>query len=58
MAIGGWSYAHFIDGAVNFGPAVQGTPSHIHGPDEYVIIEDLLTAAKIYTQVIVDCCTS
>jgi succinyl-diaminopimelate desuccinylase len=56
QSIGGWSYAHFIEGAVIFGPAVQGTPSCIHGPDEFVIIEDLLTAAKIYTQVIIDCC--
>jgi succinyl-diaminopimelate desuccinylase len=57
MATGGWTYVHGIAGAVNFGPAMQGTPTAIHGPDEFAVIEDLLTAAKIYTQVIIDICS-
>lgn len=55
---GGWSYVHGIAGGVNFGPARPGTPTAIHGPDEYAVIEDLLTAAKIYTKVIIDLCGS
>ncbi|MNI80362.1 Beta-Ala-Xaa dipeptidase [compost metagenome] len=55
-ATGGWSYVHGIAGGVNFGPAMPGTPTGIHGPDEYAVIEDLLTAAKIYTLVIAQLC--
>ncbi|WP_148449084.1 M20 family metallopeptidase [Paenibacillus ihuae] len=55
-ATGGWSYVQGIAGGVNFGPAMPGIPPPIHGPDEYAAIEDLLTAAKIYTKVIIELC--
>ncbi len=58
MSTGGWSYVHGISGGVNFGPAMPGTPTGIHGPDEYAVIEDLLTASKIYARVIMDLCGS
>jgi len=31
--------------------------SNLHGPDERACVADLLTAAKIYTQVILDLCS-
>lgn len=57
LAIGGGTYVHGIPGGVAFGASMPGFDSHLHGPDERVCVKDLLTAAKIYTQVILDLCT-
>ena len=54
--IGGGTYAHGIPGGVAFGASMPGFVSNLHGPDERVNVADLLTAAMIYTQVILDVC--
>ena len=56
IAIGGGTYVHHIPGGVAFGASMPGFVSNLHGPDERVNVADLLTAAKIYTQVILDLC--
>lgn len=56
LAIGGGTYVHGIEGAVAFGCTMPGKDNRIHGADEYVSIEDILTSAKIFTQVIIDTC--
>ena len=54
--IGGGTYVHGIPGGVAFGASMPGFVSNLHGPDERVNVADLLTAAMIYTQVILDVC--
>ena len=56
IAIGGGTYVHCIPGGVAFGASMPGFVSNLHGPDERVNVADLLTAAMIYTQVILDVC--
>lgn len=55
-ATGGGTYVHDIEGGVAFGAILPGFEPYFHGADERVRIADLLTAAKIFTQVIVDVC--
>ncbi|MCF0123849.1 MAG: Sapep family Mn(2+)-dependent dipeptidase [Ruminiclostridium sp.] len=57
IAIGGGTYVHGIPGGVAFGASMPGFVSNLHGPDERVNIKDLLTAAKIYAQVILELCS-
>ena len=56
LAIGGGTYVHDIPGGVAFGASMPGFVSNLHGPDERVHVGDLLTAAKIYAQVILALC--
>jgi len=56
IAIGGGTYVHGIEGAVAFGCTMPGKDNRIHGPDEHVSIEDIVTSAKIFAQVIIDNC--
>jgi len=56
LAIGGGTYVHGIEGAVAFGCEMQGKNYRIHGPDEFASIEEIITSAKIFTQVIIDIC--
>lgn len=52
-AIGGGTYVHNIEGGVAFGMEIEGQDNHIHGDDEWVGIDALLTAAEIYAKAIV-----
>ncbi len=56
VAIGGGTYVHDIPGGVAFGPVMPGTETYIHGPDERIPVAHLMTAAKIFAQVIVEVC--
>lgn len=56
LAIGGGTYVHGIPGGVAFGPVMPGFETNLHGPDERMSLADLLTAAKIFAQVIIDLC--
>lgn len=53
---GGGTYVHRIDGGVSFGAIMPGFDPKMHGADEHIRIADLITAAKIFTQVIADIC--
>ncbi len=56
MAIGGGTYVHNIPGGVAFGPVMPGFVTDLHGPNEKMSVADLITAAKIFAQVIIDTC--
>jgi succinyl-diaminopimelate desuccinylase len=58
LAIGGGTYVHDIPGGVAFGPLELEFDSRMHGANERVELESLITCAKIYADVIVRCCSS
>lgn len=57
IAIGGGSYTHNLKNGVAFGASMPETENHMHGPDEFAVIDELLISAKIFAQVIVDLCS-
>lgn len=56
IAIGGGTYVHHLKNGVAFGPSMPETETGIHGPDEFAVIDELVTAAKIFAQVMVELC--
>lgn len=52
LAIGGGTYVHGIPNGVAFGAAMADTENNMHGPDEFAVVDHLIIAAKIYTEVI------
>lgn len=57
IAIGGGTYVHHLKNGVAFGASMPGTENRMHGADEFAIIDELLTSAKIFAQVIVELCS-
>ncbi|HIQ74906.1 MAG TPA: dipeptidase PepV [Candidatus Cottocaccamicrobium excrementipullorum] len=57
QSMGGGTYVHDLKNGVAFGASMPGTDNRMHGADEFAVIEELTTAAKIYAQVIVDLCS-
>ena len=53
---GGGSYVHELKNGVVFGAAMPGTDNHMHGADEFAVLEELVMSAKIFAQVIVELC--
>ncbi len=53
---GGATYVHDIPGGVAFGVSLPGVVTNLHGPNEHIPVENLLTATKIFAQVIFDLC--
>ena len=56
LAIGGGTYVHDLKNGVAFGASMPETENHMHGPDEFAVVKELLTSAKIFAQVIVELC--
>ena len=56
IAIGGGTYVHGLKRGVAFGCAVEGVDNRMHGDDEFMRIERLLTSAKIFADAIVKLC--
>jgi succinyl-diaminopimelate desuccinylase len=54
ISIGGGTYARLIPEAVSFGPEFSGHPATEHGPDEYIEMDDLLVATRIYASAMAD----
>ncbi len=57
LSMGGGTYVHDIPGGVAFGASMPGFESNLHSANERMKISDMLTAIKIYAQVIFDLCT-
>lgn len=57
ISTGGKTYAHNIKNGVAFGCTFPGVDNNMHGADEFVIIDDLIKSAMIFTQVIIDLCS-
>lgn len=55
--MGGGTYVHDLKRGVAFGAVGEFTDTHMHGPDEFMIIEELKTAAKIFALSIADLCS-
>ncbi|MBQ7596545.1 MAG: Sapep family Mn(2+)-dependent dipeptidase [Clostridia bacterium] len=56
LCTGGGTYVHEIDGGVAFGAVRKGLNTNMHGANEFMYVEDILTAAKIFAAVIADVC--
>jgi len=57
ISMGGLTYVHDIPGGVAFGCAMPGDDNNVHGANEFISKEQLITSAKMFTQVIIDMCT-
>lgn len=55
-SMGGGTYVHDVPGGVAFGVVMPGEDVRMHGANERIRVEDLLTAAKIFAQAIADIC--
>lgn len=55
-AIGGGTYVHHLKNGVAFGASMPGTDNKMHGADEFAVVDELITSAKIFAQVIVELC--
>lgn len=56
QATGGGTYVHHLKNGVAFGAAMPGTDNHMHGADEFAVVDELVMSAKIFAQVIVELC--
>jgi succinyl-diaminopimelate desuccinylase len=56
LSIGGGTYVHNLKNGVAFGASMPETDNRMHGADEFAIVEELVTSAKMFAQVIVDLC--
>ena len=57
LAMGGGTYVHDIPGGIAFGAAMPDFASNLHSANERMNIADMLTAIKIFAQVIIDLCS-
>ena len=56
IAIGGGTYTHNLKTGVAFGCADPAVDNHMHGADEFAVIDQLILSAKIFAQAIIDLC--
>ena len=55
-SMGGGTYVHNVPGGVAFGYSMPGTDTRMHGANERFPVADLLTAAKIFADVVAAMC--
>lgn len=55
-SMGGGTYVHHIPGGVAFGTVMPGEDVRMHGANERIRPEDLLTAAEIFAHAVKDLC--
>lgn len=58
IAIGGGTYVHGIEGGVAFGAEFPDTDYHMHSPDEFITVSDLLKNAELMAEAIAELCGS
>ena len=56
-SMGGGTYVHDVPGGVAFGVVMPGEDVRMHGANERIKVQDLLTAAEIFAQAVADLCT-
>ncbi len=56
IAIGGGTYVHEIEGGVAFGAEFPGKDYHMHSPDEFITVDELLKNAELMAEAIVGIC--
>lgn len=57
MAIGGGTYVHHLKNGVAFGCMQLDTDYHMHGPDEFAIVDELLESIEIFADAILALCS-
>ncbi|MBQ8827773.1 MAG: Sapep family Mn(2+)-dependent dipeptidase [Clostridia bacterium] len=57
MSTGGGTYVHDIPGGVAFGCTMPGTDNRMHESDEFIIIDDIIKSAEIFTLAIIRLCS-
>ncbi len=55
-SMGGGTYVHDVPGGVAFGVVMPGEDVRMHGANERIKVEDLLTAVEIFAQAVADIC--
>ena len=56
IAIGGGTYVHEIEGGVAFGAEFSGKDYHMHSPDEFITVGELLKNAELMAEAIIEIC--
>ena len=56
QSTGGGTYVHDLERGVAFGCMVPEVDNHMHGDDEFMVIDMLLMSAKIFADAIVRIC--
>ena len=56
LAIGGGTYCHGIENGVAFGCTMPGTDNHMHGNDEFAVVEELVASVKIFADAMIGLC--
>lgn len=56
MTIGGGTYAHHLKNGVAFGCMRLETDYHMHGADEYLIVDEIVRSAELFALVIARLC--
>lgn len=56
LAIGGGTYAHHLKNGVAFGCMRLGTDYHMHGANEYLIVDEIVRSAELFALVIARLC--
>ena len=57
QSTGGGTYVHDLERGVAFGCMVPEVDNHMHGDDEFMVIDMLMMSAKIFADAIVRICT-
>ncbi len=58
LSTGGGTYVHDLERGVAFGCMVPEVDNHMHGYDEFMVIDMLLMSAKIFADAIIKICNS
>ena len=56
VAIGGGTYVHHIPNGVAFGCADPGVDNHMHGADEFMVVDQMKKSAVIFALAILELC--
>ena len=56
LAIGGGTYAHFLKNDVAFGASRLGVDYHMHGANEYLVVDEIVRSAELFALTIVALC--
>ncbi|WP_028517590.1 Sapep family Mn(2+)-dependent dipeptidase [Ruminococcus flavefaciens] len=57
IAIGGGTYVHEIEGGVAFGAEFPNEDGHMHSPDEFITVSNLLKNAEIMAEAMAELCS-
>lgn len=56
LAIGGGTYARFLKNGVAFGASRLGVDYHMHGANEYLVVDEIVRSAELFALTIVALC--